>query len=345
MGSILIQNGRIWDGTQFFMGDILTEDGVIAQIAPGISEKASFAYDAAGKIVSAGLVDIHMHMHGLSIPQYGICAEAVCFPFGVTAAADAGSRLGDRDTMITLKHVVFADTKIENDHLNIPVTQERLSRYGDSAVGLKLFFASPNVTDITPLREVCDFAGGKKVMVHCNHSPVSMAQIVEMLRPGDILSHVYHGGAHNCLESEAFQLAKEKGVVMDTAFAGHVHTDFAVLKRAIAAGMLPDTVSTDITKSSAFTRGGRYGLTMCMSMAKTAGMTEEDIFRAVTTAPAEALGMDWGRLQVGKAADIAVLELADEGFSLADHAGNVLQSSTGYRCCLTISNGQVVYKH
>ena len=69
--------------------------------------------------------------------------------------------------------------------------------------------------------------------------------------------------------------------------AGHVHTDFGVLKRAIDADCLPDTISTDITKASAYKRGGRYGMTMCMSIAKHLGMQEEDIFRAVTSTPAK----------------------------------------------------------
>ena len=349
---LLIQNGRIWDGQAFFSGDILTENDRIKSIAPTIQEKADFVFDATGCIVSPGLVDCHMHFYGISSDIYGIRVEMGCLPFGVTAACDAGGNRGSRMLLqrSAVKAVVFADSVIANNHLNTTATRRNLALYGDKAIGIKLFYdgGGKKVWDMTPLREVCAFARslGVKVMVHCNHSPTSMLSIVETLAPGDILSHVYHGGVHDCTEDDfaAFRLAKEKGVVMDAAFAGHVHTDFGVLRAAIAAGHLPDTISTDLTKNSVYKRGGRYGLPMCMSMARTAGMDEEAIFRAVTTAPAKALGQPWGKLEVGTKADIAVLEYTSESFSLTDSAGNSLESPMGYRCKLTVADGVVLFR-
>ena len=87
-------------------------------------------------------------------------------------------------------------------------------------------------------------------------------------------------------------------------------------------------------------------MTMCMSLAKHLGMSEEDIFRAVTSAPAKALGKhnEWGYLGVGRCADIAVFDYTDEGFDLTDKGGNRVASKKGYRCVLTLSDGEVVYK-
>ena len=87
-------------------------------------------------------------------------------------------------------------------------------------------------------------------------------------------------------------------------------------------------------------------MTMCMSIAKALGMREEDIFRAVTSAPAKALGKEgeWGYLAVGRTADIVVLDDTDEGFDLTDKAGNHIESKNGYRCVLTVSDGQIVYQ-
>lgn len=349
---ILIKNGRIWDGERFFRRDILTEDDRIAEIAPHIDADAKYIYDAQGMIVSAGLVDAHLHIRGISSDAYGMSAEMACLPFGVTAACDAGGNRGSRMLLerSAVKAVVFADSVIAGNHLNATATRRNIALYGDKAIGIKLFYdgGGKKVWDMTPLREVCALARslGLKVMVHCNHSPTSMHSIVEALAPGDILSHVYHGGVNDCTENDfaAFRLAKQKGVVMDAAFAGHVHTDFAVLQKAFGAGFFPDTISTDITKNSAYKRGGRYGLPMCMAMAKTAGMAEEEIFRAVTSAPAKALAQNWGRLEVGGIADIAVLDYTSEPFCLKDKAGNTLENSEAYRCRLTISDGIVVYK-
>ena len=69
-------------------------------------------------------------------------------------------------------------------------------------------------------------------------------------------------------------------------------------------------------------------MTTCMSMAKEAGMDEEELFRAVTSAPAKILGKEgeWGSLQVGKTADLAVFDYSNESFDLTDKAGNRLSS-------------------
>lgn len=109
MAKILIKNGRVWDGNQFFCADVLTDGEKIAKIAPCITDEATYVYDASGKIISAGLVDTHVHMRGISSEQFGIQAEMSCFPFGVTAAADAGGGRGDKALLdsFMLKNVVF----------------------------------------------------------------------------------------------------------------------------------------------------------------------------------------------------------------------------------------------
>ena len=87
-------------------------------------------------------------------------------------------------------------------------------------------------------------------------------------------------------------------------------------------------------------------MTMCMSMAKQMGMAEEDIFRAVTSAPAKVLGkeQEWGALQVGRCADIAVFDEEGEAFSLTDKRGNTVCDTKSFRCALCVANGEVVYR-
>jgi dihydroorotase len=64
MASLLIRGGHVISPEDQLDGelDVLVEDGVIRQIAPMISEAAGEILDASGKVVSAGLVDIHVHM-------------------------------------------------------------------------------------------------------------------------------------------------------------------------------------------------------------------------------------------------------------------------------------------
>lgn len=354
MGSVLIRNGRVWDGNKFTYQDILTQDDIILKTGEAISDDAEFVFDAEGKTVSAGLVDLHVHMNGAAPRAFGIHGEMSCFPFGVTAANDAGSISGDKALLdsFMLKNTVFVCTEIKNNHAEFSGTEKLLKSYGDKAVGIKVYFdaSSQQVTDITPLKEACAYAHEQRlrVMVHCSDSPVSMAQIVGTLGEGDILTHAFHGGVNSAEADgfDCFRLARSRGVVIDAGFAGHIHTDFGVFQRAVENGFIPDTISTDITRYSAYKRGGKYGMTMCMSMARLLGMEEADIFRAVTSTPAKALGREaeWGCLETGRKADITVLEYSDEGFDLTDKAGNRISSAEGYRCVLTVSDGEIIYR-
>ena len=353
MEKILIKNGRVWDGERFFYADILTNGDRIAKIEPDITEAAEFVFDASGKTVSAGLVDGHIHMKGISTDKYGICTEAVCFPFGVTAAVDCGAELGDVATLsdIAVKNAVFVISEIIDNKARLDITAELIKKNGDRAVGVKGYFdsSSGDVRDTAPLKEICEFAHNKslKVMVHCNGSPSPMAEILSCLEGGDVLTHAYHGGKNTARDDGFSSIieAKGRGVIIDAGLAGHVHTDFSVFAEAVRLGATPDVISTDVTNRSAFVRGGKYSLNMCMSIAEDMGMSEEAVFRAVTVAPALAMGRAWGRLTVGGVADITVLDREGVGYSLTDAGGNHIENKGGYRCLLTLSAGQIVFKN
>lgn len=354
MTSILCKNGRVWDGEKFLYADVLVKEGHVCKIEPNINEVVDFVYDATGKIVSAGLVDAHVHMKGISPDQYGIQAEMSCFPFGVTAAADAGGGYGNKALLdsFQLKNVVFVSVGFKDNRAMLHDTEQAIANYGDRVVGLKVYFDTSisEVRDVTPLQEVVDFADKHQliVMVHSSNSPVPMKEVLGVLRKRDILTHAYHGGANNVSEDgyECIREAKKRGVIIDAGFAGYVHTDFGVFEKAMNNDAKPDVISTDITRASAYKRGGRYGMTMCMSLARTLGMSEEEIFKCVTVNPARALGKEyeWGSLRVNGTADFAVFEYTDEAFDMTDRAGNRVYDSQGYRCVLTVSDGEVVYR-
>ena len=354
MEKILIKGGRLWNGEDFEYADVLTDGKVISRIAANIDEPADYVYDATGKTVTAGLVDIHTHMRGISIDKFGFDAHMCTIPFGVTAAIDVSAEKDNTDVIDTLmiNSAVLVVANIVNDCADFTGTQKQLEIYGDRVVGVKVFFDTnaPDVKSEKPLRQICEFAHqrGLRVMVHSSNSPVSFATLVDVLGKGDIITHAFHGGKNNSsLDSyESMKIAKERGIIIDVGFAGHVHTDFAVLGGAIARGVIPDVISTDITRCSAYCRGGRYGMTMCMSIARTLGMSERDIFKSVTVNAASAVGKypQWGTLRVGEAADIAVIDYSDESFELVDNVGNKVSSPTGYRCSMTMIDGEIIFR-
>jgi len=60
---LLIKNGRVINpATQFdAMADVLVEDGKIKQIGDNLAADGAEVYDATGKVVTPGLVDLHVH--------------------------------------------------------------------------------------------------------------------------------------------------------------------------------------------------------------------------------------------------------------------------------------------
>lgn len=352
---ILIKNGRVFDGEKFTYADILTDDAVILKIAPDINESGlNYTFDAKGLLVAPGLVDSHVHMRGTEPDRYGIQPELSSIPFGVTAVADAGGAHASGELVATylLKSVTFVQVPIKGNRADFTITEKKLALYGEKAIGLKVYYdrSNPEILDIAPLQTVCAYAReqGLKVMVHCTDSPVPMQEILETLAPGDILTHAFHGGRSTAKEDDFASMlaAKERGICIDAGFAGHIHTDFSIFREAVCRGILPDTISTDITRASAYKRGGRYGMTMAMSMARTAGMTEEQVLRASTVTPAKVLGKEgaWGVLREGGCADLCVLDYGDYGYSLTDKAGNTLADTKGYRCILTMADGVIVWR-
>src|SRR5579884_1399738 len=61
---LLIKNGRVIDPSQGLdeETDILVKDGAIARIGRGIDPAGAREFDAAGKVVCPGLIDLHVHL-------------------------------------------------------------------------------------------------------------------------------------------------------------------------------------------------------------------------------------------------------------------------------------------
>src|SRR5262245_45708435 len=85
---VLIKGGRVLDASQRIdqIADVAIQNGKIAAVRPNLESDAARVIDARGKIVSAGLIDIHVHAADpMMTPSH-------CLSTGVTALVDAGSR-------------------------------------------------------------------------------------------------------------------------------------------------------------------------------------------------------------------------------------------------------------
>ncbi len=108
-----------------------------------------------------------------------------------------------------------------------------------------------------------------KMMVHIGgvETPQLMSDILNVLRPGDVLTHAYSGapnmaGAFTNIVQDGKLLpaalaAKQRGVIFDVGHGGGSF-DFTVAEAAIPAGCAPDTISSDIHVFSGNTPGTPY---------------------------------------------------------------------------------------
>lgn len=361
---ILIKNGRIWDGRKFLHDakDVAVHDGIIADIGNLPESSAKYVLDANGAIIAPGLIDTHMHIKGCSYKSTGAPAEAVTFPFGVTTAVEctaatpenAGGDFGNFLDNLQLKTFLFANVEFTEIEGDIPSAVKTLERYPGRGLGLKVLLDTKvsdyKILDATPLKRVCAYAHerGWKVMVHSSNPPVPMSEIMDILQPGDICTHIFHGGKNTVADDDFLSLKKamDKGIALDVAMAAGFWIDFSVAREAMERGFYPHSIGTDLVSFHAFLQGGIYGLTLAMTVMRELGMPEEKVLEAVTGSAAQTIGQEHrlGRLEVGRCADIAVIGWGNNSVDMTDRSGNRLKSELGYQCHLTIANGSVVYR-
>jgi dihydroorotase len=166
------------------------------------------------------------------------------------------------------------------------------------------------------------------VMVHVGDTAISMEEIVDTLRAGDVVTHCYTPKQPSIIDKngkllEGVRKAHERGVIFDVGHAGG-HFDFNLVPRAMADGLLPDIISSDLhgrLKQPGFGVVGDLPTVMTKFLALGLGL--DQIIAACTSNPARAVGWQdrLGSLQVGREADIAVLQILDDPVMLRDSVG------------------------
>jgi len=223
------------------------------------------------------------------------------------------------------------------------------------AIGVKLRYGPGLVWEysgepVKLARKAADMAGGVPMMMHITDSPIPLPALIEHMKPGDIVTHCYHGRAHGIMGQEKQFLLKEvveaqrAGIIFDCAH-GRNHFNFRMIERALDQGFLPDTISTDLTVTSA-TRGPVWDLPTTMTKLLHFGMSLEDVVTRATAAPAKIMGYEGtvGTLRPGANADVSVFELRDGAFELRDSDGNTVTAKRRLLAQLTLKDGRVWYE-
>ena len=127
--------------------------------------------------------------------------------------------------------------------------------------------------------------------------------------------------------------AKERGVIFDVGHAGG-HFDFGLVERAMGEGIIPDIISSDLHGRLSQPGFGVVGdLPTTLTKFLPLGLSFEKIIANCTVDAARAVG--WqdriGSLEVGREADIAVLQIVNEPIKLRDSVGGEKRTATHRR--------------
>jgi len=374
---LLLRGGTLLDPGQNIHDrrDIAFKDGKVAAVAQRIAPaQAAQVVDVTGKLVTPGFIDLHGHFyHGGT--STGTNADETCLSAGVTTGIDAGSAgwinyraMRDyvfptkRTRLLAFLHIGAAGLLL-NPALGGELQDIRLAdpdRTADTVkenlgflLGVKVRMHVNAVsyweahTALKKAREAADKAG-VRLMVHVSGTPIPLPDILEVMGPGDIATHILNGNPEGVLDKNdrirpEVRAAAQRGVVMDVGHAG-VHCDIEVVKAAFRQGFFPTTISTDIHNPPP----GRvvYRQNDLVSKFHAMGMPLEEAVAASTTRPARAIGLDdqIGSLAPGMAGDAAVFSQIEGRFVWQDMANHTVDGRLRLDTFLTVRDGAVAWR-
>jgi dihydroorotase len=140
---------------------------------------------------------------------------------------------------------------------------------------------------------------------------------------GDIYTHMYHGFPNTIVDHKTKSVydtvkeARNRGVIFDL---GHGQGSFSwtVAELCAKESFWPDVISSDLHTGNCL--GPAHDLPFIMTKLHHVGMPLPYIIRAVTTAPANAIGQInvIGSLMVGRCADVTVIKIEDCDLQIED---------------------------
>ena len=376
---LVIKGGDVLDPSQGLRGrrDIGIRFGVIEAVEADIpATRAQKVLDAAGKLVTPGLVDLHTHVYPYG-SAIGIPADELVPYQGTTtcvSAGDAGAHnfagfrrfvaAQTRTRLYAFVHIAniglagFPVAELFNiDFAQPDVAAKAIAENADMVLGAKVRMSENVIAKhgLEPLKRAisaCEQAGtGAKVMCHIGgvETRELMSQILDTLRPGDILTHCYSGFPNvageftNIVQDgrviPAAMSAKQRGVIFDIGHGGGSF-DYTVAEAAIAQGCPPDTISSDIHVFSGNTPGMPY-LTWVMSKFLGLGFSLEQVVAMSTSKPAGVINRlpKLGTLQVGAPGDVSILELVEGPVSFVDTRNNKREGKAHLKPVQTVAAG------
>ncbi len=377
----IIRGGRVLDPAAGIdeVKDVYVRGMRIVDADPtGVECNPNQIIDATDMIVTPGLIDFHTHLfHEGST----ICIHPdMMIAQGTTAAVDAGSA-GTSTYEAFYKSVIAPsqvrvkgfltvygggqlDPKLCEDFnpslFNLDKMERVIEANRDNLLGFKIRLSKgvvPEETGADYLRAVVDLANqfnerlgtDLRVAVHTTNAPVTAGELADCLRPGDIFAHCFQGAGNTIVQEDGsidplVLKARERGVLFDAA-NGKGNFGLETAKKALAAGFLPDIISTDLTVDKFNMPPYAKNLPLVISKYLALGLDLGTIMRTVTEVPAKLMGLEdaIGTLKSGAFADIAIFSLKDKEYVQKDFCDAELVCRQVLVPQLTMKDGEIQY--
>ncbi|GAA5235011.1 amidohydrolase/deacetylase family metallohydrolase [Verticiella sediminum] len=372
MLDLVLRGARVIDPSQNIDAhlDVGFADGKVAALAAAIDTPAAETRDVSGCVVSPGFIDMHAHVYW-GATSISIDGEQIARRGGVTTMVDAGSA-GPANFPGLRRYIIDPSPRRILAYLNVaypgifayskpvmvgecadlrlidPIECVRtVGQHRDVIVGIKVRIgrvaSEANGSAALDMAFEVGDQTGLPVMVHVDHPPPQMRDVLRRLRKGDVLTHCFRpfpntpqapdGG----IWQEVLE-ARERGVFFDLGH-GASSFGFEVAGAMLDKGFLPDAISTDIHVLNV--DGPVFDLATTMGKFLAMGAGLHDVISRVTAGPARGLNRpELGTLRPGAAGDATVYALEQGSFQFTDCFGRVLSGSLRVRPSGVVSHGR-----
>lgn len=220
---LVVTGGTVLDPSQKLDAkrDVAMKNGQIAALlAPGTVVKSVQTIDASGNLVTPGLVDMHCHYYH-QVSGIGLPADEMMHLTMTTTGVDAGD--AGSSTFSGFRHFVIGQARTRHfafvhiasiglagdpikigelfniDYADVEKCAKTVAENRDVVLGVKVRLSKNVVGNngIEPLRraiKAAEIAGPwARVMAHIGNCDAPLADVLDMMRPGDIITHCYSG--------------------------------------------------------------------------------------------------------------------------------------------------------
>jgi dihydroorotase len=342
---LIIRGGRVIDPAQRvdMVADVAVRAGKIAAVQPQIVGSAAQSIDARGKLVVPGLIDIHVHARDAELPPSEFLST------GVTSMMDGGSRGADNvEDLIAIARAApnrlrlsLNIARLGNNNpgnrgefldgiepADVAKARAAVARHREWIVGIKarLSRSIAGDLDLEVLRRARQVADPARIpiMIHIGDTASPLPKILSLLRPGDIVTHVYAPPPHGIMDDQGRVLpevreARRRGVLFDFGNGLNKHWTWAIAESALQQDFPPDTISTDLNLPGRTDQV--FDLPNVLSKFLLMGMPIDQVIARATANSARVFRemKPYGTLRAGAPADITLLELQRGEFAFTDN--------------------------